>query len=92
MLLNNKSHGLLPPGEFSSLSFDQAIPYYSQRHLADRNAIYFCIDKIVPDFLDVIQFQLLDVAIFVVVQLNFFDTAENKKVNKYSKLDANFII
>ena len=29
-----------------------------------------CIDKIVPDFLDVIQFQLLDVAIFVVLQRN----------------------
>ena len=40
-LLNNKSHGLLPPGGFSFLSFDQAVPYFSQRHLiADRNAIY----------------------------------------------------
>ena len=42
------------PGGFSSLSFDQAVPYYSQRHLADLNAIYICIDKIVPNFLDVI--------------------------------------
>ena len=32
-LLNNKSHGLLPPDEFSSLFFDQAVPYYFQRHL-----------------------------------------------------------
>jgi hypothetical protein len=32
-LLNNKSHGLSPPGGFSSLFFDQAVPYYSQRHL-----------------------------------------------------------
>ena len=39
-LKNNKSHGLSPPGGFSSLSFDQVVPYYSQRHLADRNAIY----------------------------------------------------
>ena len=39
-LQNNKSHGLSPPGGFSFLSFDQAVPYYSQRHLADRNAIY----------------------------------------------------
>ena len=38
--LSNKSHGLLPPGGFSSLSFDQAVPYYSQRYLADRNAKY----------------------------------------------------
>ena len=38
--LNNKSHGLSPPGGFSSLFFDQEVPYYSQRHLADRNAIY----------------------------------------------------
>ena len=35
-LLNNKS----PPGGFSSLFFDQAVPYYSQRHLADWNVIY----------------------------------------------------
>jgi hypothetical protein len=39
-LYNNKSHGLSPPGGFSSLFFDQAVPYYSQRHLADWNAIY----------------------------------------------------
>ena len=39
-LLNNKSHGLLPPGGFSSLLFDQVVPYYSQHHLANRNAIY----------------------------------------------------
>ena len=38
-LLNNKSHGLLPPGGFSSLFFDQMVPYYSQRHLADQNPI-----------------------------------------------------
>ena len=38
-LKNNKSHGLSPPGGFLSLSFDQVVPYYSQRHLADRNAI-----------------------------------------------------
>ena len=31
--LNNNSHGLSPPGGFSSLFFDQAVPYYSQRHL-----------------------------------------------------------
>jgi len=30
----------------------------------------FCIDNIVPGFLDVIQFQSLDVAIFVFLQLN----------------------
>ena len=39
-LYNNKSHGLWPPGGFSSLFFDQAVPYYPQRHLADWNAIY----------------------------------------------------
>ena len=39
-LLNNNSHGLSSPGEFLSLSFDQTVPYYFQRHLADRNAIY----------------------------------------------------
>ena len=39
-LLNNKSHGLLPPVGFSSFSFDQAVPYYSQCHLANWNAIY----------------------------------------------------
>ena len=41
---------------------------YSQRHLADQNTMptTFCIDKIVPGLLDVIQFLLLDVAIFVV--------------------------
>ena len=31
---------LSPPGGFLSLSFDQAVPYYSQRHLANQNAIY----------------------------------------------------
>ena len=39
-MLNNKSNGLSPPGGFSSLIFDQAVPYYSQRHLVDWNAIY----------------------------------------------------
>ena len=39
-LLNNKSHGLSPPGVFSSLSYDQEVPYYAQRHLANLNAIY----------------------------------------------------
>ena len=39
-LYNNKSHGLSPPGGFSSHFFDQVVPYYSQRHLADWNAIY----------------------------------------------------
>ena len=39
-LLNNKSHGLWPLGGFSSLSSEQVVPYYSQRHLADWNAIY----------------------------------------------------
>ena len=39
-LLNNKSHGLLPPGGFSSLFFDQVVPYYSQPNLGDQNAIY----------------------------------------------------
>ena len=38
--LNNKSHGLLPPVGFLFLSFDQAVPYHSQCHLADWNAIY----------------------------------------------------
>jgi hypothetical protein len=45
-LLNNKLHGLSPPGGlvspfggFASLLFDQVVPYYSQRHLANRNAI-----------------------------------------------------
>jgi hypothetical protein len=45
-VLNNKLHGLLPPGglvspsgRFASLLFDQGVPHYSQRHLADRNAI-----------------------------------------------------
>jgi hypothetical protein len=45
-LLNNKLHGLSPPGGLVSLSggfalllFDQRVPYYSQRHLADWNAI-----------------------------------------------------
>ena len=32
-MLNNTSHGLSPPGGFSSLFFDQAVPYYSRRHL-----------------------------------------------------------
>ena len=39
-MLNNKFDGLSPPGGFSSLSFDQTVPYYSQRHLANRNTIY----------------------------------------------------
>jgi hypothetical protein len=39
-LLNNKPDGLSLPGGFSSLLFDQVVPYYSQRHLADWNAIY----------------------------------------------------
>ena len=39
-LLNNKYHGLSPPGGFSSLFFYQAVPYYSQHHLANLNAIY----------------------------------------------------
>ena len=34
------------------------------------SAIYICINKTVPGFLDVILFQSLDVTIFVVVQLN----------------------
>jgi len=45
-LLNNKLHGLSPPGGFVSpsggfslLLFDQAIPKNSQCHLADRNTI-----------------------------------------------------
>jgi len=66
-LLNNKSHGLLPPGGFSFLSFDQAVPYYSQPIGMPSK---FCIDKTVPGFLDVIPFLSLDVAIFVVLQLN----------------------
>ena len=65
-LLNNKSHGLSLPGKFSSLFFDQAVPYYSQGQLANQNAIYICIVKTVPGFLDVIPFKSLDVAIFVV--------------------------
>ena len=54
-LLNNKLHGLSPPGgfvspsgRFASLSFDQAVPKNSQHHLADWNAI--CILQIVPGF------------------------------------------
>ena len=39
-LLNNKSHVLSFSGGFASLFFDQVVPYYSQRHLADRNVIY----------------------------------------------------
>ena len=39
-LLNNKSHGLSPPRGLASLFFDQVVPYYSQRYLAKRNAIY----------------------------------------------------
>ena len=38
-LLNNKSHGLSPQGGFPFPSLDQAVPYYSQRHLADLNTI-----------------------------------------------------
>ena len=45
-LLNNKLHGLSPPGGFvspsvgfASLLFDQAVPKSSQRHLADRKTI-----------------------------------------------------
>jgi hypothetical protein len=68
--LNNKSHGLSPPGGFSSLFFDQVVPYYSQRHLANRTSPTLCIDKTLPGFLDVIPFHSLDVAIFVVEQLN----------------------
>jgi hypothetical protein len=41
-LLNNKLHGLSPPGGlvshsggFASLLFDQGVPYYSYYHLAD---------------------------------------------------------
>ena len=44
--INNKLHGLLPPGGlvsppggFASLAFDQAVPKNSQRHLANRNTI-----------------------------------------------------
>ena len=39
-LENNNSHGLLPPGGFSSIFFDRVVPYYFQRHLANRNVIY----------------------------------------------------
>ena len=42
----------------------------------------FCIDNIVPGFLDVIQFQSLDVAIFVFLQLNCKFTTE-KNQNKF---------
>ena len=45
-LLNNKFHGLSPPGGFvsssgvfTSLSFDQAVPNNPPHHLADQNAI-----------------------------------------------------
>ena len=45
-LLNNKLHGLSPPGGFVSSSggflsllFDQAVPKNSQRHLDDQTAI-----------------------------------------------------
>ena len=37
--INNKSHGLSPPGGFSFLSFEKAVPYYFQGHLTLRNAI-----------------------------------------------------
>ena len=44
--INNKDHGLLPPGGlvsppggFASLAFDQVVPKNFQRHLADQNAI-----------------------------------------------------
>ena len=57
------------PGGFSSLTFDQAVPYYSQRHLADWNAIYILHWWNCAFRLDVIPFQSLDVAIFVVKQI-----------------------
>ena len=50
------------PGVFSSLLFDQVVLYYSQRHVADRNAIYIVWHLVS---------QSLDVAIFVVLQPNF---------------------
>jgi len=44
--INNKNHGLSPPGGlvspsggFALLALDQAVPKNSQRHLADGNAI-----------------------------------------------------
>ena len=61
-LKNNNSHGLSPTGGFSSLSFDQVVPYYSQPHLADQNAIYI-LHRLTLG-------QSLDVTIFVVLHLN----------------------
>ena len=56
-LINNKFHGLSPPGGFvspsggfASLSFDQAVSKNSQRHLAIRMQSAFCINQIVPGF------------------------------------------
>ena len=46
--INNKSHGLSPPSGFSLLSFDQVVPYYSQRH---KTPSTFCINKTVRGFL-----------------------------------------
>ncbi len=69
-LYNNKSHGLSPPGGSSSLFFDQAVTYYPQRHLADCNAIYILhqLDCARPHVEGLCQ--LIDVAIFVVLQPN----------------------
>jgi hypothetical protein len=51
--------GYRPLVDFHLFSLTKRFPIIS-------SAIYICIDKTVPGFLDVILFQSLDVAIFVV--------------------------
>ena len=69
-LLNNKSHGLLPLVDFHSFSLTKQFPITPSAILLIGSLSTFCIDKTVPGFLDLIPFQLLDVTIFVVQQLN----------------------
>ena len=58
-VINNTSHGLSPLVDFHLFSLTKRFPITP-------SAIYICIDKTVPGFLDVTRFLLLDVTIFVV--------------------------
>ena len=62
--------GYHPLADFHSFPLTKQFPITPSAIFLIGTPSTFCIDKTVPGFLDVILFLLLDVAIFVVLQLN----------------------
>ena len=79
--------GYHPLVDFHSFSLTERFPITPSTIYPIGKPSTFCIDKTVHRFLDVIPFQLLDVAIFVVVQLNFGSLAcMNERESSISSL------